>query len=73
MSFKDDLMELENEADMLRASAKEQRSVIKAKDKLSKDNQELRALVASQDEQVITCSIYIIYHWVVTIINSLYM
>ena len=59
-SFKEDLMALERECAELRAGAGEHKQVVRARDKLVKENQELRTIIASQDEQVpLLCTVYV--------------
>ncbi|XP_064387362.1 kinesin-like protein KIF23 [Halichondria panicea] len=50
-SFKTDLATLEAEVVALRAGAVEHRALVKGRDKLIKDNQELRGIISAQDEQ----------------------
>ncbi len=51
-SFKAELAGLEAEVIELRAGVVEHRALMKGRDKLIKENQELRTIISTQDEQV---------------------
>lgn len=52
-------MSLEAEVMELRAGSAEQRALVRGRDKLFKENQELRAIISTQDEQVSSQLLYI--------------
>lgn len=52
-SFRQELVALEKEVVELKRAACEHKQQIKAKEKIVKENQELKSTICSQDEQVI--------------------